>query len=218
MTMTFRATTIDVLAKANRFLEPGYHTARIVTVSQDGAAVEVDVAGARHRATVAVGCLVSPIAHDVVLLFSEADQAFVVTVLERTNFGLSTIALPGNRKMSVKGETITIAARQRISLRADRIDLQAKLFAVVADTGTWIGKLYTVIADRFRCAARIQEASADSITVKAVERVVMIERIDSLQTETQAIRVTGIASELAHSKVIAVTEDLRLDGKRVTVA
>lgn len=216
--MTFRATNIGVVPRASRFLEPGHHTARVATVSHDGAAVEVEVEGARHGATVAVGCLVSPVAHDVVLLFIEADQAFVLTVLGRTEFGSSTIALPGNHRMSVKGETITIAARQRISLRADHIDLQAKLFAVLADTGTWIGKLCTLIADRFRCAARIQEASADSITVKAVERVAMIERIDSLQTETQVIRVTGIASEMAHSKVIAVSEDLRLDGKRVTVA
>ncbi|MES5486705.1 DUF3540 domain-containing protein [Bradyrhizobium sp. INPA03-11B] len=218
MTMTFRATNTDVLAMAERLLEPGHHTARVVSVNDDGTAVEVDVAGARHTATVAVGCLVRPIAQDVVLLFSVAEQAFVLTVLERTDSSWGTVGLPGDRRMSIDGETITIAARQRISLRADSIDLQAKLFAVLANKGTWIGKLYTLIADRLRSSAGIQEASADSLTIKAVERVAVIERIDSLQTETQAIKVTGIASETAHSKVIAVSEDLRLDGKRVTVA
>ncbi|KWV54689.1 hypothetical protein AS156_06895 [Bradyrhizobium macuxiense] len=218
MTMTFRATNTDILAMAKRLLKPGYHTARVVSVSDDGAAVEVDVSGARHTAAVAVGCLVRPVAQDVVLLFSEAEQAFVLTVLERTGSSWGTVGLPGDRKMSIDGGTITIAARQRISLRADSIDLQAKLFAVLANKGTWIGKLYTLIADRFRSSAGIQEASADSLTIKAVNRVAMIERIDSLQTETQAIRISGIASETAHSKVIAVSEDLRLDGKRVTVA
>ncbi|WOH63789.1 DUF3540 domain-containing protein [Bradyrhizobium sp. BWA-3-5] len=217
MTMTFRATN-DVLAISERLLEPGHHTARVASVSDDGTLVEVEDAGARHTARVAVGCLVRPIQQDVVLLFSEAEQTFVVTVLERTASSWGMVGLPGDRKMSIEGEIITIAARQRISLRADSIDLQAKLFAVLANKSTWIGKLYTLIADRFRCSARIQESSADSLTVKAVERIAVIERIDSLQTETQAIKVTGIASEMAHSKVIAVSEDLRLDGKRVTVA
>ncbi|PDT64829.1 hypothetical protein CO683_35845 [Bradyrhizobium ottawaense] len=217
MTMTFRAAN-EILAMTERLLGPGHHTARVVSVSDDGATVVVEVAGARHTATVAVGCLVRPIPQDAVLLFSEAEQTFVVTVLERTGSSWGMIGLPGDRNMSIEGETITIAARRRISLRADSIDLQAKLLAVLADKSTWIGKLYTLIADHFRCLARIQEASADSLTVKAVERIAVIERIDSLQAQTQAVRVTGIASEMAHSKVIAVSEDLRLDGKRVTVA
>jgi hypothetical protein len=75
-----------------------------------------------------------------------------------------------------------------------------------------------LITDRFRSSARVQEASADQLTVKAVERFAIIDHIDSLQTETQVTKVTGIATESAHSKVISVTEDLRMDGKRVTVA
>ncbi|MCP1835388.1 hypothetical protein J2R76_003725 [Bradyrhizobium sp. USDA 4532] len=218
MTMPIRATSTDILAMAERLLAPGHHTARVVSVNKDGSAVEVEVAGARHTATVALGCLVRPMPQDVVLLFTNVEQIFIVTVLERTAPNNGMVGLPGGRNMSIEGETITIAARQRLSLRADSIDLQTKLLAVLADKGTWIGKLYTLITDRFRCSARIQEASAEQLTVKAVERVAVIERIDTLQTETQAIRVTGIASEMAHSKVIAVSEDLRLDGKRVTVA
>ncbi|WP_420965337.1 DUF3540 domain-containing protein [Bradyrhizobium sp. B120] len=218
MTITIRATDVDSFAMAERLLEPGHHTARIVSVSDDGAAAEVELGGARHRATVAVGCVVRPILQDIVLLFTNMEQSFVVTVLERAASNGVMIGPPAGRNMSIEGETITIAARQRISLRADSIDLRAKLFAVLANKGTWIGKLYTLIADHVRCSARIQEASAESLTIKAVARVAVIERIDSLQTETQAIRVTGIASEMAHSKVIAVSEDLRLDGKRVTVA
>ncbi|MGY0576275.1 DUF3540 domain-containing protein [Bradyrhizobium sp. RDM12] len=218
MTMTIRARSTDILATAECLLEPGHHAARVAEVSGDGTAVELEVAGARHTAMVAAGCLVRPMPGDMVLLFTNVEQAFVVTVLDRTVSNGGMVGLPGGRNMSIEGETITIAARQRLSLRADSMDLQAKLFAVLANKGTWIGKLYTLIADRVRCSARIQETSAESLTVKAVERVAVIERIDSLQTETQATRVTGIASEMAHSKVIAVSEDLRLDGKRVTVA
>ncbi|WP_377828175.1 DUF3540 domain-containing protein [Bradyrhizobium lupini] len=218
MTMTIRLTNSDSLSMAERMLEPGHHTAHVVSVSDDGTEMEVEVAGARHTATVAVGCLIRPIPWDRVLLFANVEQAFVVTVLERAASNDGMLGLPGCRNISIEGETITIAARQRISFCADSIDLQAKLFAVLANKGTWIGKLYTIIADRVRCSARTQETSAELLTVKAGERVSVIDRIDSLQTETHVIRVTGIASETAHSKVITVSEDLRLDGKRVTVA
>ncbi|WP_456639342.1 DUF3540 domain-containing protein [Bradyrhizobium sp. USDA 10063] len=206
------------MATTERLLGPGHHIARIVSVDNDSATVEVEVGGARHAAALAVGCLVRPIPRDLVLLFCDARQAFVLTVLERAGSNRGVIALPGRGNMSIEGETIAIAVRQRLSLRAESVDLQAKLFAVVADKATWIGKLYSLIADRFRSSARIQEVSADSLTIKAIERIAVIDRIDLLQTEIQATKVTGIASETAHSKVIAVTEDLRLDGKRVTVA
>ncbi|WP_027522021.1 DUF3540 domain-containing protein [Bradyrhizobium sp. Ec3.3] len=217
MTVAFR-TNAELLAPTERLLDPGHHTARIVAIDDNGTASEVEVAGARHTAVVAFGCLVRPIPQDLVLIFSDARQVFILAVLERPRSSCGTLALPAGGNLSIEGDTIAIAGRQRMSLRADTIDLRTKLFAVFADRASWIGRLYTLIADRFRSVTRIQEASADSLTVKAAERIAIIDRIDSLQTETQVIKVTGIASETAHSKVIAVTEDLRLDGKRVTVA
>lgn len=218
VTVTSHAAKADVLVTSERLPEAGHRTARVLAVEQDGTAVALDLDGARHRAQVAVGCLVRPMPQDLVLIFGDPRQSFVLTVLERPGANWGVVALPGHGNMSIEGETLAIAVRQRLSLRADSIDMQTKLFAVLADKATWIGKLYTVIADRLRSSARIQEASADQLTVKAVERISVIDRIDSLQTETQATRVTGVATETAHSKVITVTEDLRIDGKRVTVA
>lgn len=218
MTMDLHAVKTDVLAMGERLREARHYTARVLTVDEDGTSVEIDIAGARHTASVAVGCLVQPMLQDIVLVFSEAGQSFVLTVLERTGANWSVVALPGRGNMSIEGETVAIDVRQRMSLRADTIDLQAKLFAVLADKATWIGKLYTLVADRLRSSARVQESSADQLTVKAVERISVIDRIDLLRTETQATRITGIATEMAHSKVITVAEDLRIDGKRVTVA
>jgi len=218
MTLGLHALKTNVLPTSERLLEARHHTARVLTVDEDGTSVEIDIAGVRQAATVAVGCLVRPMPQDLVLVFSEAGQSFVLTVLERTGANWSVVALPGRGNMSIEGETVAIAVRQRMSLRADTIDLQAKLFAVLAEKSTWIGKLYTLVADRFRSSARIQESSADQLTIKAIERIAVIDRVDSLQTETQATRITGVATETAHSKVLTVTEDLRIDGKRVTVA
>jgi hypothetical protein len=196
----------------------GHHIANIVSVDDDGAIVDVEFAGTRRQAGVAVSCLVRPLPGDRVLVYCDASRAFVLSVLEREGANWGVVSLPGRGNLSIEGETVAVAARQRMSLRADSIDLQAKLFAVLAERGSWIGKLYTLIADRLRSSAQVQETTADTLTVKAVERFAIVDRMDSLQAEMQATMISGVATETAHSKVISVTEDVRIDGKRVMVA
>jgi hypothetical protein len=196
----------------------GHHISRVVSVEDDGAAVCVEFSGTQRQATVAVSCLVRPLPGDRVLLYCDAERAYVLNVLERDGANWGMVSLPGRGNLSIEGETVAIAARQRMSLRGDSIDLQAKVFAVLAERGTWIGKLYTLIADRLRSSAQVQEATADTLTVKAVERFAIVDRMDSLQAEMQSTVISGVATETAHSKVISVTEDVRIDGKRVMVA
>jgi hypothetical protein len=196
----------------------GHHIAGVVSVDDDGATAGVEFSGARRQATVAISCLVRPLPGDRVLLYCDASRTFVLNVLEREGANWSVVSLPGRGNLSIEGETVAIAARQRMSLRADSIDLQSKLLAVLAERATWIGKLYTLIADRLRSSAQVQETSADTLTVKAVERFAIVDRMDSLQAEMQATKISGVATETAHSKVISVTEDVRIDGKRVLVA
>jgi Protein of unknown function (DUF3540) len=196
----------------------GHQIARVIGVDDDGAAVGVELSGMQRQAIVAVSCLVRPLPGDRVLLYCDAERTYVLNVLEREGANWGVVTLPGRGNLSLEGETVAIAARQRMSLRADSIDLQAKMFAVLAERGTWIGKLYTLIADRLRSSAQVQETAADSLTVKAVDRFAIVDRVDSVQAEMQSTVISGVATETAHSKVISVTEDVRIDGKRVLVA
>jgi hypothetical protein len=209
------ATTLTLEREPGR---PGHRTGQIIDVDETGATVSIEIDGVTRQAAVAVSCLVRPMPGDLALVFCEIPRTFVLSVLERPGANWSVIGLPGNGNMSIEGETLSIAVRQRMSLRADTIDLQTKLFAVLADRATWIGKLYTLIADRIRSSSRTEETSTDTLTVKAVERIAIVDGVDSLQANTQVVKIAGIATETAHSRVIAVTDDLRLDGKRVTVA
>jgi hypothetical protein len=195
-----------------------YRSARVIDIDESGTTASVEISGSIKPAAVAVGCLVRPMPDDLVLVFCEAERIFVLNVLERLGPNWAVVALPGRGNISVEGETITLTARQRMSLRAETIDLQAKLLAALADKTAWIGKLFTLMADRIHSSSRAQEVNTDTLIVKAVERFAIIDRIDSLQADTQVVKIAGIATETAHSKVIAVTDDLRLDGKRVTVA
>jgi hypothetical protein len=192
--------------------------AQVVAMGEDGLSATLTLDGGVADAAVAVSCLVRPMVDDLVLVLREGSRNYVLGVLERPGANWAVVALPGRGNMSIEGETLALSVTQRMSLRAQSIDLQAKLLTVLADTSSWIGKLYTLIADRFRLSSQTHETSADTLTVQAVDRFAIVDRVDSLKTNTQVVKVEGIAAESAHSRTITVTEDLRMDGKRVTVA
>src|ERR1700742_1938624 len=87
-----------------------YRSARVIDIDESGASVSFSIDGAVKQAAVAVGCLVRPIPDDLVLVFCEAERAFVLNVLERLGPNWAVVALPGRGNISVEGETIALAA------------------------------------------------------------------------------------------------------------
>lgn len=206
------------------YAEPGelaargaLHVGQVAEVLDEGALAIVDVDGRSHRAAIAVGCLVRPLAEDRVLVVLVGAEAFVLNVLERPAPNYATLALPGRGNLAIEGETVTLSSRQRLALRADAMDLRANALTVAADKTTWLGRLYTLIVERLRSSAKIQEASADTMTVKAVDRVAIVDRADSVQAGAQSTKIETVSTTTAQSAVIAVVDDLRIDGKRVSV-
>jgi hypothetical protein len=104
-----------------------------------------------------------------------------------------------------------------MALKADNLDLRSRSLSVVADKAVWLGKALTAVVERWRVSARSHEISADTFSEKAVTRVAIVDGVDTLRAETRSVKIAGIASETAQSKVIAVTDDLRVDGKRISM-
>lgn len=192
-------------------------SATVLSLAPDAADAELAIAGVACRAAIAVSCLIRPLPGDRVLAYRSAAEVFVLAVLERSGPNYGTLALPGNGNLAVEGETLSLVSRQRLALKADTLDVQAKALAFVAEKTHWIGKALTTIVERWHSSARTHEVSADSLTVKAVNRVTIVDQLDSLRAETQSTRIAGVASETAQSKVVAVAEDLRMDGKRISM-
>ncbi len=195
----------------------GMAVAAVLSLADDAAHVELALAGAACRAAVAVSCLIRPAPGDRVLVYRGGGEVFVLSVLERSGPNYGTLALPGHGNLVVEGETLSLSARQRLALRADSLDIQAKGLTFIADKTTWLSKALTAIVERWHTSAKTHEVSTDDLTVKAVNRVTIVDEVDTLRAQTQSTRIAGVASETAQSKVIAVTEDLRMDGKRITM-
>ncbi|TCR64182.1 DUF3540 domain-containing protein [Bosea sp. BK604] len=195
----------------------GLATAVVAAVDEDAAHADLQLGGASLRAAVAVSCLVRPIPGDKVLAFRGDGEAFVLGVLEREAPNYATLALPGHGNLAIEGETLSLTARQRLALKADGLDLQARTLAFIADKATWLGKALTAIVERWHVSAKAHEVSAETMTAKAENRIAIVDQVDTLRAQTQSIKIAGIVSETAQSKVIAVSDDLRMDGKRITM-
>lgn len=215
------APLLDTLLQASVAKAPeatlGLGIAVAEACEDDGRTVTARMGAECIVASVAVSCLVRPIEGDTVLLARSGTAAFILAVLERDGPNHATLTLPGHGNLAIEGETLSFSARQRLAIRADGLDLRSRTMAVLADKATWLGKALSVVTERWHISARSHEVVADSLIEKAVNRTAIVDGVDTVRAETRMVKTTGVATETAHSKVVAVTEDLRLDGKRITM-
>ena len=191
--------------------------ATVVSLTPEGARAQIHVGGSLSAADIALGCLIRPLPGDSVLALLEDDKGTILQVLGRAVAERATLALPGGGGLSIEGEVLSLSARETLSLTGERVDLRGRSLALVAETMTWLGNLLTGVVERFTLSARHHETSAGTLIAKANERTTLVEGTDSLRAETQLVTVAGVASETAHTKVIAAAEDLRMDGKRIAM-
>lgn len=191
--------------------------ATVVSVSPQGERADLHVDGSLSAAGIALGCLIRPMPGDSVLVLHEEGRNTVLQVLERAVAERATLALPGGGSLTLEGEALALSARCGLSLAGERIDLRSRSLALMAETTSWLGKVLTGVVERFTLSARHHETSATTLLQKTIERTTIVDGTDSLRAETHIVSVAGVASETAHTKVIAAVEDLRMDGKRIAM-
>jgi hypothetical protein len=202
-----------------RLAEPGrIQYGHVKAVDDSGSDVRIEVDHEIVPARVAVSCLVRPLVGDRVLFAQQGAEIFVLSVLERSYPNHATLALPGHGNLVVEGETVTVSARQKLTLRAGETELRTNLLSLIAERTTWIGRFVTAALERWHMSARTHEVSAEQHTTKASERVAVIDRLDAVHAEAQTVTIQGVATETALSKVVSVREDVRIDGKRISIS
>lgn len=189
----------------------------VLACDEAGQMAVIELEGVRIDAAVAVSCLIRPLVDDRVLVARGEAGTFVLAIIERGAPNYATLALPGQGNLAIEGETLSLRARQRLALKAESLDLRTRALTILADKATWLGKALTALVERWHVSAKTQEVSADTLTVKAGTRVAIVDELDTLRAQAQTVKIAGIASETAQSRVIAVTDDLRMDGKRITM-
>jgi hypothetical protein len=188
-----------------------------VTKDLDARGVEVEIGNELVAARVSFSCLVRPVAGDRVLLSRGAEGAFVLAVLERLLPDRATLALPSGGALAIEADALSLAARKELSIDSDIVSMRSQKFRIVADSLTLFGRMAHWVAEHMGVSARTHETVADMVSVKALDRVSVVERTDVLKAGSLSQSVDDVAVTTVPVAVIATTEDLRLDGKRVTV-
>jgi hypothetical protein len=179
--------------------------------------VEVEVGTEIVTARVGFGCLVRPISGDRVLLARGPEGVFVLAVLERLVPDRATLSLPSGGALAIEAEGVSVVARKEFSIDARELNMRSRKFSLVADSVTVVGRLANWVAESLRMSAKTLETIADTLSATALDRLAVVERADVLRAGSVSQTIDNVAVTSAPAVVIATTEDLRLDGKRVTV-
>lgn len=214
--------TLHAAARDERLVEPGANRLELKTsrvLAHAGpSAFRVDVEGRALVFRVAASCLLAPEPGDLALIADDGIQSYILAILERPG------AAPATLSASVPSNTLRIAAAQLsfeasedLAISAPRATIRAAVFTVTADALTHVARVMTQALERWRTSARSVETVADDIATKAARRTSIVEESDVLNAGVliQTIATASVTS--AESAVVAVREDLRLDGERVTV-
>ncbi len=183
--------------------------ARVLSLGSDGKIILADDAGPRP-ARRAYSCLISPAVGDRVVAAQFGDALYVLAILDRLMPDQATVSVPGATSLTVTANEIALRADRDVSLSACSVSVQAGTFSLV-------GRLVTLVADHLRSTARRREVVADQIAVQAQSRVAVVRDTDVLEAGTVVQSVAGITSTTATTAVLVAKEDVRFDGKRVTV-
>lgn len=188
-----------------------------ILASGAGGSVEIAIDDKPVAARRALSCLLEPVAGDRVLVARTAEGFHVLAILERVIPDRATLSLPSGGALTIAAGDIHIAARGEATIDARSVTIRSRAMAWVADSVTLAGRLVTLVADAIRLSSKTQEVNADTISSKSLDRITIVDRADVLRAGSLTQTIDEVATTTAPIAIIATREDLRLDGKRVTV-
>ncbi len=196
--------------------EPGLVVGTLLARLDEGA-VLLDLGAGPVAGRRAFSCLVEPIAGDRVLVARSLQGLHLLAILDRPTADGAKLDLPGGGALTLSAVDLRLSARRQAVIEAPSVTFRGAGLTVVADTITLLGRLATLVADTIRLSSKTQELSADTMASKSLDRVTIVERTDVLRAGRLIQTIEETAVTTAPIAVIATGEDLRLDGKRVTV-
>lgn len=192
-------------------------------IGRDGGAFELLVSGKKLRGCRAVSCLIAPQASDTVALLSTSEGLFITDVLLRPEHSEQPLRINAERadgkqqdivlaagNLRIDAEDSLEASGQRLSFRFDSILMTSQQLALVGK------KLMTSMLD-IVTNARTRLASFETTSTKARNRIDRVTETDQLKAGSIQTQADTVALTQAESAVFVAKEDIRLDGKRISM-
>jgi hypothetical protein len=206
------ALSVTVETAADYALQPG----RVLRKAEAGAIV---LTGGRELTSrCATSCLVAPEPGDLVLLATDPAETFILAVLHRPGSAPAVLtATTPSDQLVVSAARLAFRAKDDIEITAPQTTIRSSRLTFAADALAFVAKLLTQTLGRWQSSAQNMDIVATDLATKAARRVSVIDEADVLQAGSVLQKIQSASVTQAEAVVIAVNEDLRLDGARVTV-
>ncbi|MCK7613495.1 DUF3540 domain-containing protein [Roseibium sediminicola] len=166
--------------------------------------------GNQIHAFQATSCLLAPVIGDTVLVFQGPEQAFVLSVLAREADVTAELGVAGARDVALKAEG-------HLALAAPDVQVSARRMTVLADTLMQTGKKLVSNFSRTLETYVDKMVNARTITTTAQSRSSAIKETETLKAGILVQNIDTVATQNSEISMITAEEDVRLDGKRVSV-
>ncbi|WP_269580940.1 DUF3540 domain-containing protein [Roseibium sp. Sym1] len=166
--------------------------------------------GDQIHAVQATSCLLAPVIGDTVLVFRGPDQSFMLSVLTRNADVTAEIGVTGAKDVALKTDG-------RLALSAPDVQVSARRMTILTDSLMQTGKKLVSNFSRSLETYVDKMLNARTITTTAQSRSSAIKETETLKAGILVQNIDSIATQNSEISMITAEEDVRLDGKRVSV-
>lgn len=166
--------------------------------------------GEQIHAIQATSCLLAPVIGDTVLVFHGPEQAYMLSVLDREAAVTAELGVAGAKDVALKAEG-------HLALSAPDVQVSARRLTVLADTLMQTGKKLVTNFSRTLETYVDKMVNARTITTTAQSRSSAIKETETLKAGILVQNIDSVATQNSEISMITAEEDVRLDGKRVSV-
>ena len=193
-------------------LAPGeqrLESAVLVERGNEGFAVTL-ANGEEVMAVRAAGCVIEPLAGDLVLCATAGETAFVLSVLIRGR-DEANVAL----KSSETAYTLSVPGS--LAIEAPDVTVRAEKMTIAAQSLNVVGEFFNSLFKMSKRIARIDEITAGNRTIKATNQMTSVEHVSYERMGVHTEEIQGPSMHRAENSFFKAKSDIRFDGERFTM-
>ncbi|MDL2408876.1 DUF3540 domain-containing protein [Rhizobium calliandrae] len=180
---------------------------KFLTAAQAGVETE---AGESLIARQAASCLLAPVIGDLVLVYTDGTEAFILAVLVRRAEQAAEISVPDTAHITIKAAARVDVTAPLVSVQAGRLELIARgLLQMGESLTTNFRRVVETVVDKM--------VGARTITTRAESRMAVVKDVEMLDAGSLVQNVESVSSQKSEITLITARRDMRLDGERVSV-
>lgn len=189
-------------------MESGRWCPATVVALDDGLRVQVAGESVHRVAQMAAGALLQPQVGDTVLLAMHDADCWAVLVLARH-------AASQTAQLTVPGAATVLLTAPALSLQVDELNVSAARTAARLGAVRLSARVLHVVAQRLALWADVIHTQAQSLVLRAEQRVTRIDRVDLLQAGQVLMQGEQLIQLEGRQIQAQAKENVLIDGKRI---